>query len=98
MEKLAPYRTQGHFYSNREQRALSFYNQVYNINTSTESTQFARNRPKQYQWHYRKEDDMKRAAARYGSQTAASFPEIKKDPYYSGHNTILTEQLPYSYQ
>ena len=98
MEVLSPYRTRNQFYSNREQRALNFFNQSHNINTEQETTLFARERPKEYKQPYRTEDDIKNHARQFGIPTAASFTSPKKNPYYSGHNEILLEKVHYTHQ
>ena len=38
---------------------------------------------------YRTEEVMKKQATLTGIPTAADFPKIKKDNYFSGHNRIL---------
>lgn len=94
---MSPFRTHNHFFSNREQRGLNFFNKSFNINNRQESIEFSRNRPKQFNTPYRTEEDLLKAANDTGIPTAAHFPQISKNQMYSGHNKLVSELVSYDH-
>ena len=95
-ELLEPCRMQNQFYSNREQRALHFFNKSFNSDVATEGVEFSRHRPKQFNMKYRKQDDLMISAAQTGIPTAAHFPSIEKDTLFTGHNKFVKEYVPFN--